>query len=142
MVLFSDSESESDSEDSSSDDSVDSDYDSNSPGPSGSSKKKVDEKIKIEDVPENIKKRLAPAPKKGMVLVKKKKVETKPVDDELEKKKKMLAYTQGKPASKFLSVEISVRKIRDFGAFQIKIYFSIAKKDGRTRKEGTFETTR
>lgn len=90
----SDSESESDSEDSSSDDSVDSDYDSNSPGPSGSSKKKVDEKIKIEDVPENIKKRLAPAPKKGMVLVKKKKIETKPVDDELEKKKKMLAYTQ------------------------------------------------
>ena len=99
MVLCSDSESESDSDDSSSDDSVDSDYDSNSPGPSGSSKKKVDEKIKIEDVPENIKKRLAPAPKKGMVLVKKKKVETKPVDDELEKKKKMLAYTQGKLSS-------------------------------------------
>jgi len=47
-------------------------------------RKKVDEKIKIEDVPENIKKRLAPAPKKGMVLVKKKKVETKPVDDEQE----------------------------------------------------------
>merc|ERR1711976_143300 len=46
----SDSESESDSDDS--DDSVDSDYDSNSPGPSGSSKKPVDEKIKIEDVPE------------------------------------------------------------------------------------------
>lgn len=33
-----------------------------------------------------------------MVLVKKKKIETKPVDDELEKKKKMLAYTQGKLA--------------------------------------------
>ena len=93
LWFFSDSESESDSDDS--DDSVDSDYDSNSPGPSGSSKKPVDEKIKIEDVPENIKKRLAPAPKKGMVLVKKKKVEAKPVDDELEKKKKMLAYTQG-----------------------------------------------
>ena len=35
-----------------------------------------------------------------MVLVKKKKIETKPVDDELEKKKKMLAYTQGKLAPK------------------------------------------
>ena len=41
-----------------------------------------------------------------MVLVKKKKIETKPVDDELEKKKKMLAYTQGKLAPKcFLSVK-------------------------------------
>lgn len=141
MVLFSDSESESDSEDSSSDDSVDSDYDSNSPGPSGSSKKKVDEKIKIEDVPENIKKRLAPAPKKGMVLVKKKKIETKPVDDELEKKKKMLAYTQGKPQN-FYSLKFQSGKFENFRTFQMKIYFSTAKKDGRTRKERTFETAR
>ena len=48
-----------------------------------------------------------------MVLVKKKKIETKPVDDELEKKKKMLAYTQGKLAPKcFLSVEF-----KKFGNF-------------------------
>jgi len=48
-----------------------------------------------------------------MVLVKKKKIETKPVDDELEKKKKMLAYTQGKLAPNlFLSDEF-----RKFGNF-------------------------
>ena len=95
----------------------------------------VDQKIKIEDVPENIKKRLAPAPKKGMVLVKKKKLETKQVDDELEKKKKMLAYTQGKLASEF-RIFLSLSKI-----FQ-HVYFSTAKEDGRTRKKGTSETTR
>ena len=51
-----------------------------------------------------------------MVLVKKKKIETKPVDDELEKKKKMLAYTQGKLAPTFCFIR-RIQKIRNFHTF-------------------------
>jgi len=76
------------SESDSSDD--DSDYETNTPSPDmpGSSKSIVD--------PSRVKGKVAPAPKKGMVLVRKKKTNQAEIkaNEEMEKKKKMLAYTQ------------------------------------------------
>ena len=88
--LFSDS-SESDSSD---DSDVDSDYETKS----SSSNEPGSSKSVVKNVPEKLKSKLAPPPKKGMVLVRKKKVNQAEVkaNEELEKKKKMLAYTQGK----------------------------------------------
>jgi len=92
---------ESDSDSSDSDDSdsdtdssdVDSDYETKSSGSSdtqkpGSSKQIVN--------PDSISKKMAPPPKKGMVLVRKKKTNQAEIkaNEEMEKKKKMLAYTQ------------------------------------------------
>ena len=86
---FSDS-SESDSSD---DSDVDSDYETKS----SSSNEPGSSKSVVKEVPDKLKSKLAPPPKKGMVLVRKKKVNQAEVkaNEELEKKKKMLAYTQG-----------------------------------------------
>lgn len=87
MKDASSSESETDSEDS--DSSIDSDYESKS------SSSPSTEKVNIESVPDAVKAKVKPPPKKGMILVRKKKsfsqIESKAKED-LEKQKKLLAY--------------------------------------------------